>query len=141
MNLTDPSLAAKARARVLRAQAAYDAARDALIDAVSAETELHAAKANGRIPDDILAVIRAVAAFYRLPEHLFFGADRQPHIAQPRCIAMHLCRTLTPHTLHRVGECFGGRDHGTVIHAGKAIEARLSTEPGFHVAWERLFLP
>jgi chromosomal replication initiator protein len=30
---------------------------------------------------------------------------------------MYLTRTLTKHSLQEIGDAFGGRDHGTVIHA------------------------
>jgi len=47
---------------------------------------------------------------------------RPQNIAFPRQIAMYLCRLLTKHSLQEIGEAFGGRDHGTVIHACKTVE-------------------
>ncbi len=47
---------------------------------------------------------------------------RPAHIALPRQIAMFLSRKLTPSSLVDIGEAFGGRDHGTVIHACKRVE-------------------
>ena len=35
---------------------------------------------------------------------------------------MYLSRILTSHPLKEIGEAFGGRDHGTVIHACKTVE-------------------
>jgi chromosomal replication initiator protein len=35
---------------------------------------------------------------------------------------MYLSRTLTKHSLQEIGDAFGGRDHGTVIHACKAVD-------------------
>jgi chromosomal replication initiator protein len=36
---------------------------------------------------------------------------------------------LTSAPLKEIGAAFGGRDHGTVIHACKAVEAALQQEP------------
>ena len=47
---------------------------------------------------------------------------RPNNIAVPRQIAMYLARTLTKHSLQEIGDHFGGRDHGTVIHACKQVE-------------------
>ena len=35
---------------------------------------------------------------------------------------MYLSRDLTKHSLQEIGEAFGGRDHGTVIHACRQVE-------------------
>jgi len=47
---------------------------------------------------------------------------RPQNIAFPRQIAMYLSRHLTKHSLEEIGQAFGGRDHGTVIHAIKTVE-------------------
>ncbi|EIQ01180.1 chromosomal replication initiator protein DnaA [Opitutaceae bacterium TAV1] len=57
-------------------------------------------------------------------------SKRRPNnIAIPRQIAMWLCRQLTRHSLQDIGDAFGGRDHGTVIHAGKAVENMIEQDP------------
>lgn len=53
---------------------------------------------------------------------------RPSHIAFPRQIAMYLSRLLTPHPLKEIGEAFGGRDHGTVIHAVKTVENMMEQD-------------
>jgi len=50
---------------------------------------------------------------------------RQASIAYPRQVAMYLAREMTPSTLKEIGEAFGGKDHGTVIHAHKLIKKRM----------------
>ena len=50
---------------------------------------------------------------------------RQASIAYPRQIAMYLARELTPSTLIEIGDAFGGKDHGTVIHACKLVKKRM----------------
>ena len=51
---------------------------------------------------------------------------RPANIAFPRQIAMFLARELTGSSLAEIGSAFGGRDHGTVIHACKTVKAKMS---------------
>jgi chromosomal replication initiator protein len=53
---------------------------------------------------------------------------RPANIAFPRQIAMYLSRKLTGSSLVEIGDCFGGRDHGTVIHACKKVESVMQTD-------------
>jgi len=53
---------------------------------------------------------------------------RPANIARARQIAMFLSREMTHDSLSSIGENFGGRDHGTVIHACKKIESDLKTD-------------
>src|SRR5690606_18080478 len=56
-------------------------------------------------------------------------SKRRPNnIAIPRQIAMYLSRTLTTHSLQETGDAFGGRDHGTVIHACKAVDNMMEQD-------------
>ena len=41
---------------------------------------------------------------------------------------MYLSRTLTDRSLVDIGEAFGGRDHGTVMHACKLINERITKD-------------
>jgi len=54
---------------------------------------------------------------------------RTASIAYPRQVAMYLARELTPSTLIEIGDAFGGKDHGTVIHACKLVKKRMEDEP------------
>ncbi len=63
-----------------------------------------------------------VADYYKLRLGDMVSKRRPANIAFPRQIAMYLCRVLTTHSLQEIGESFGGRDHGTVIHACKTVE-------------------
>ena len=49
-------------------------------------------------------------------------------IAFPRQIAMYLSRRLTERSLKDIGQAFGGRDHGTVIHANKLVASRMEED-------------
>jgi chromosomal replication initiator protein len=57
-------------------------------------------------------------------------SKRRPNnIAVPRMVAMYLSRRLTTKSLQEIGEAFGGRDHGTVIHAIKTVEDKMQGDP------------
>ncbi len=53
---------------------------------------------------------------------------RPENIAFPRQVAMYLSRQLTESSLNTIGEAFGGRDHGTVLHACRAVKDRMETD-------------
>ena len=53
------------------------------------------------------------------------SSKRTKKFVYPRQIAMYLCRQLTSYSYPEIGEYFGGKDHSTVIHAIKKIEAEL----------------
>ncbi len=50
---------------------------------------------------------------------------RPANIAFPRQVAMYLARELTGASLSEIGDSFGGKDHGTVIHANKLVKKRM----------------
>jgi chromosomal replication initiator protein len=54
---------------------------------------------------------------------------RTASIAYPRQVAMYLSREMTPSTLVEIGDAFGGKDHGTVIHACKLVKQRREEDP------------
>jgi chromosomal replication initiator protein len=53
---------------------------------------------------------------------------RPENIAFPRQVAMYLARQLTESSLSTIGDAFGGRDHGTVLHACRAVKDRMETD-------------
>jgi chromosomal replication initiator protein len=66
------------------------------------------------------------------------GKRRTANIAFPRQVAMYLARRHTKASLHEIGETFGGRDHGTVLHACKTVSARMKKEDEVRQAIVRL---
>jgi len=74
------------------------------------------------------AIQRKVASYFELRHSDMLSRRRPNHIAVPRQIAMHLARELTKHSLQDIGEAFGGRDHGTVIHACRQVENLISQD-------------
>jgi chromosomal replication initiator protein len=71
---------------------------------------------------------KRVADHYQI-RHSDMTSKRRPNnIAIPRQIAMYLSRTLTKHSLQDIGDAFGGRDHGTVIHACKSVDNMMEQD-------------
>jgi len=66
------------------------------------------------------------------------GRRRTAGIAHPRQLAMYLSRRCTQNSLQDIGAAFGGRDHGTVIHATKTIEDKMTSDPGLRSLVEKL---
>jgi len=71
---------------------------------------------------------KRVTEHYQLRIGDMTSKRRPNNIAIPRQIAMYLARTLTKHSLQEIGDNFGGRDHGTVIHACKAVENMMDQD-------------
>lgn len=53
---------------------------------------------------------------------------RPKNIAFPRQVAMYLARELTKMSLVEIGDAFGGRDHGTVLHAHRLVKDRMNDD-------------
>jgi chromosomal replication initiator protein len=70
--------------------------------------------------DDIL---RIVAKHYGVQRGDLLSSRRNQSIVRPRQIGMYLAKTLTSRSLPEIGRRFGGRDHTTVLHAIRKIEA------------------
>jgi chromosomal replication initiator protein len=53
---------------------------------------------------------------------------RPANIALPRQVAMYLARELTKTSLSEIGDAFGGRDHGTVLHAHRLVKGKIGED-------------
>lgn len=71
---------------------------------------------------------KKVAEFYQIRFSELIGRRRTSAIVFPRQVAMYISRTLTSDPLKSIGEAFGGRDHGTVIHACKQVENMMDQD-------------
>lgn len=76
-------------------------------------------------------VQRTVATHYDLRVSDLTGPRRPKNIAEARQVAMYLTRQMVRLPLVQIGEEFGGRDHGTVIHACKVVSQRMSQADDF----------
>ncbi|MBR5879093.1 MAG: chromosomal replication initiator protein DnaA [Akkermansia sp.] len=66
------------------------------------------------------------------------GRRRTAAIAHPRQVAMFLARRHTSSSLQDIGAAFGGRDHGTVLHAMRTIEEKLREDSGLREMVDRM---
>jgi chromosomal replication initiator protein len=74
---------------------------------------------------------KKTAEFYKLDLRELHSARRARRVARPRQVAMFLARELTSRSLPDIGRRFGGRDHTTVLHACRRIEALCKSDPVF----------
>ena len=63
---------------------------------------------------------------------------RPANIAFPRQVAMFLAREHTTSSLMNIGEAFGGRDHGTIMHAVKLVKGRMQRDEKTRLAVKML---
>jgi chromosomal replication initiator protein len=75
------------------------------------------------------AIVVAVCDRFALRPSDLRSRRRSKHVAQPRQLAMYLCRRLLKASLPHIGELFG-RDHTTVLHAVTTTERRLKDDLG-----------
>ena len=68
---------------------------------------------------------RKVAEHYDVRLADMTSKRRPANIAFPRQVAMYLSRELTKTSLSEIGDAFGGRDHGTVLHAHRLVKERM----------------
>jgi chromosomal replication initiator protein len=72
---------------------------------------------------------KACAAHFKIDASEMRSKRRARAVARPRQVAMYLAKKLTPRSLPEIGRIFGGRDHSTVIHAVRTIEALRESNP------------
>jgi chromosomal replication initiator protein len=81
---------------------------------------------------------RIVARHYNVSRSDLLSSRRTANVVRPRQIAMYLAKTLTLRSLPEIGRRFGGRDHTTVLHAVRKIEALIGTDTGLAAEIEAL---
>jgi chromosomal replication initiator protein len=82
----------------------------------------------GRFAINIEAIQKKVAEHFDIRLADMTSKRRPENIAFPRQIAMFLARQLTESSLNNIGEAFGGRDHGTVLHACRLVKDRMEVD-------------
>lgn len=116
--------------RMKRSQAVYMAHLAALMKHITTESET-VVEAGIATRPRIAAIQEVVCQIYQLGPHVMTTKAKPQHYCQPRQVAMAICRELTRYSLEEIGRCFGGRDHGTIIHASAAVKNRMDQDQGF----------
>ncbi len=73
-------------------------------------------------------ILRIVAKHYSVTRSDLLSSRRTANVVRPRQIAMYLAKTLTLRSLPEIGRRFGGRDHTTVLHAVRKIDAHVALD-------------
>jgi chromosomal replication initiator protein len=74
---------------------------------------------------------RIVARQYNVSRADLLSSRRTANVVRPRQVAMYLAKILTLRSLPEIGRRFGGRDHTTVLHAVRKIEALTGNDASF----------
>lgn len=82
----------------------------------------------GRSAVSIDVIQKKVAEHYDIRLADMTSRRRPEYIAFPRQVAMYLSRQLTESSLNMIGTAFGGRDHGTVLHACRLVKDRMEMD-------------
>jgi len=82
----------------------------------------------GRFSISIEVIQKKVAEHYDIRLADMTSKRRPENIAFPRQVAMYLSRQMTESSLNTIGETFGGRDHGTVLHACRLVKDRMEVD-------------
>jgi chromosomal replication initiator protein len=69
-----------------------------------------------------------VARQYNVSRADLLSSRRTTNVVRPRHVAMYLAKILTLRSLPEIGRHFGGRDHTTVLHAVRKIDAVISND-------------
>jgi chromosomal replication initiator protein len=92
----------------------------------------------GRFSINIEVIQKRVAEHYDIRLADMTSKRRPENIAFPRQIAMFLARHMTESSLNTIGEAFGGRDHGTVLHACRLVKDRMEIDSSVRQAVQYL---
>lgn len=71
-------------------------------------------------------IISITAEYFSITIDELTGTSRSRVYVTARQIAMYLCRQLTDLSLPKIGDCFGGKDHTTVMYAVKKVEDQIA---------------
>ncbi|MGD0258954.1 MAG: chromosomal replication initiator protein DnaA [Verrucomicrobiota bacterium] len=82
----------------------------------------------GRYAINIDVIQKKVAEHFDIRLADMTSRRRPESIAFPRQVAMFLSRQMTETSLSAIGDAFGGRDHGTVLHACRLVKDRMEVD-------------
>lgn len=93
---------------------------------------------NGSQQPTIQTILETITSYYDVKLGDLLSKRRHKSIALPRQVGMWLARKYTRYSLEEIGGYFGGRDHTTVMHAIRTVDARKEDEPGLKTDVSRL---
>ena len=77
-----------------------------------------------------------IANFYSLKLSDLKSRNNARSVAQPRQIAMYICKSLTNASLPQIGKSFGGKHHSTVIHSIRKVNDNRKKDATFNSLME-----
>jgi chromosomal replication initiator protein len=83
-------------------------------------------------------IAQRVSGYFRVPARQLQSQRRYRNILVPRHVGMYLARRLTGLSLEQIGAYFGGRDHTTVLHACRKVEAAMGEDAALCGAVQQL---
>ena len=83
--------------------------------------------ASQRITVDLIK--RLVCQYYNIDKDELIGIHRAKHLVRARHVAIYLTRKHIGLSLTIIGRMFGRRDHTSILHAVRCIEARMQADP------------
>jgi chromosomal replication initiator protein len=119
---------------------AYSSLTNRRIDVALAEEALKGILSRHNKPKliTIAKIQQETAEHFALKTEELKAKKRTKNVVLPRQVAMYLARELTDASLPKIGEEFGGRDHTTVMHACKKIDADMKTNRQLKGAIEQI---
>ena len=84
-----------------------------------------------RLPSLCKTIQSVVAAEFNISVLDMRSARRTNNVTVPRWVAMYLCQQLLEWSLPQIGRHFGGKDHTTVLHGIRRVEAMLEMDFDF----------
>ncbi len=79
---------------------------------------------------DQAVIQKTIAESYDIRLADMTSRKRPANIAFARQVAMYLARELTGSSYQEIGDAFGGRDHGTIMHACRQVADLMDYEHG-----------
>ena len=79
-------------------------------------------------PPPIWKIQNVVARHYKITHNDIISTRRFMNVVLPRQVGMYIAKMDTPRSLPEIGRRFGGRDHTTVLHAVRKIDALIKTD-------------
>lgn len=85
----------------------------------------------------IQEIQKTVCEYFSISHNELVGKRRDQKVVKPRQVAMYLCKEFTGASYPEIGSEFGGRDHTTVMHSCRKIDANIE-DPYFRTSLDNI---